>query len=66
MLTTPEIALNENIEDEPHDMQKLKNRKSVGQDGIPNKLLKYRGECLIQQVTELILEILYQYKNLNE
>ena len=45
VLNTPEIITNENIEIKQQDkqtaLQKLKNRKSPGQDGIPNELLQY-------------------------
>ena len=70
MLNTPEIITNENIEIEQQDirtaLQKLKNRKSPGQDGIPNELLKYGGESLIQQLTKLTQKIFYQQRIPNE
>lgn len=43
-------------------LQKLKNRKSPGQDTITNELLKYGGQTLVQQLTELIQKILDQKK----
>ncbi|XP_030768214.1 uncharacterized protein LOC115891795 [Sitophilus oryzae] len=52
---------NDNVQIEAADiitsLQKLKNRKSPGQDDIPNELLKYGGQSLIQQQ-----KILYQHR----
>ena len=65
-LNTPEIMTNDNVQIEAADiitsLRKLKNRKSPGQDDIPNELLKYGGQSLIQQLTSLIQKILYQHR----
>ena len=69
VLNTPEIITNENIEIEQQDiqtaLQKLKNRKSPGQDGIPNELLDYGRESLIQ-LTKLTQKMFYQQRIPNE
>lgn len=65
-INTPEIVTNDNVQIETSDiniaLRKMKNRKSPGQDDIPNELLKYGGPCLIQQLTSLIQKIIYQHR----
>ena len=65
-LSTPEIVINEDIQIGTTDinaaLQKLKNKKSAGQDGIPNELLKYGGQHLTEELTKLIQKIFYQHK----
>lgn len=43
-------------------LRKLKNRKRLGQDDIINKLLKYGGGKVNQQLTTLNKKILFQHK----
>ncbi|XP_043499919.1 uncharacterized protein LOC122522697 [Polistes fuscatus] len=66
----PDIMINNNISIDEADMRKalygLKNRKSPGQDGIANELLKYGGERLVQELTILTQRILEQKKILDE
>lgn len=66
----PEIRTNNEIQIEPTDVQRalrqLKNRKSPGQDSIPNELLKHGGQHLTQQLTKLINKILRHHKILDE
>lgn len=65
-----EIITNDNIEIKPQDIQsvpeKLKNKKSHGQDGTSNELLKYAGESLIQPLIKLFQEIMSQHRIPNE
>lgn len=42
-----------NFEYKVHDVQRLKNRKSVGPDGIPGEILKL-GEAMIMYVNRLL------------
>lgn len=44
-------------------LTKLRNRKSPGKDDIPNELLKYGGQVLIQELTVLIRENYKTSKN---
>ncbi|XP_043498354.1 uncharacterized protein LOC122521574 [Polistes fuscatus] len=61
-----DIMINNNISIDEADMRKalygLKNRKSPGQDGIANELLKYGGERSVQELTILTQRILEQKK----
>ncbi|XP_057667253.1 uncharacterized protein LOC130900571 [Diorhabda carinulata] len=43
-------------------IKQLKNRKSPGQDGLINELLKYGGESLAMQLTTLIKKIVSHQK----
>lgn len=38
-------------------LRRVKNRKSPGQDNIPNELLKYGGDSLITEITSLVNKI---------
>ncbi|XP_072395185.1 trypsin-like [Diabrotica undecimpunctata] len=63
-LPTPEVTTNEeiNIEEEEvkEALRKLENRKSPGEDRIPNELLKYGLPDLTKQLLKLIQKILEQ------
>lgn len=60
-----EIVINNEKQVVPADVQRalrlLKNRKSPGQDSIPNKVLKHDGQRLIQHLTNIINQILNQH-----
>lgn len=60
LLNTSEIITNEHIEIELQDIQ------STLKDGIQNELPKYRGESLIQQLTQLIGKRIFQHRIPNE
>ena len=63
---TPEIIINNDILVEKGDVElalkESKNRKSAVPDGITNKLLKYGGDNLTEQLKILINKIIYHHK----
>lgn len=60
------ITINESTtitaEEVKETLKKIKNRKSPGQDGIPNELLKYGGESLVTEITSLANKILLEQR----
>ncbi|CAG9835898.1 unnamed protein product [Diabrotica balteata] len=50
------------VQEVKQTLEKLKNRKAAGKDGIPNELLKYGGEALTEQLTALINKIIKHNK----
>lgn len=59
------ITVNDNVtitfEKVEKTLSQLKNRKSPGQDKIPNELLKYGGKKLTQELFKMIQKILEQH-----
>ena len=64
--SNPHITIDDNLviskEDVKVALEKLRNRKSPGVDGITNELLKYGGESIIEQLLILINKILQSHK----
>ncbi|XP_045480919.1 uncharacterized protein LOC123685307 [Harmonia axyridis] len=63
---TPAIVTSDSVSVENTDVElalrQLRNRKSPGLDGIPNELLKYGGQHLVEQLTLLTKAIFYHHR----